>query len=37
VAIAATLATLGLLWWIVRREVDPETALVAAFVFAILP
>ncbi len=37
VAIAATLATLGLLWWIVRREVGPETALVAAFVFAIVP
>jgi 4-amino-4-deoxy-L-arabinose transferase-like glycosyltransferase len=37
VAIAATLFTLGLLWWIVRREAGPETALVAAFAFAVLP
>ena len=37
VAIMATLVTLGLLWWIVRREAGPETALVAAFAFAVLP
>ena len=36
-AIAATLVTLGLLWWIVRREEGPETALVAALAFAVLP
>jgi 4-amino-4-deoxy-L-arabinose transferase-like glycosyltransferase len=37
VAITATLSTLILLWWLVRREAGPETALVAALVFAILP
>jgi 4-amino-4-deoxy-L-arabinose transferase-like glycosyltransferase len=37
VAIAATLATLVLVWWIVRREEGTETALVAAFVFAVVP
>jgi len=37
VAIAATLFTLGLLWWIVRREAGPEAALVAALIFAVLP
>jgi 4-amino-4-deoxy-L-arabinose transferase-like glycosyltransferase len=37
VAIAATLATLALVWWLVRREAGPESALVAAFAFAIIP
>jgi 4-amino-4-deoxy-L-arabinose transferase-like glycosyltransferase len=37
VAIAATLATLVLLWWIVRREAGPEPALVAAFAVAVVP
>ena len=37
VAISATLATLALLWWVVRRETGPEPALVAAFAFAVIP
>jgi len=37
VAIAATLMTVGLLWWIVRREAGPEPALVAALAFAVIP
>ena len=37
VAIAATLATLVLAWSIVRREEGPEAALIAAFVFAVIP
>jgi hypothetical protein len=37
VAIAATLTTLALLWWIVRREEGPEAALIVAFAFAVVP
>jgi hypothetical protein len=37
VAIAATLATLMLVWWIVRREEGPEAALIAALAFAVVP
>ena len=37
VAIAATLASLVLVWWIVRREEGTEAALVAAFVLAVVP
>lgn len=37
VAISASLATLVLLWWIVRREAGPLPALVSALAFAILP
>ncbi len=37
VAISATLATLVLLWWIVRREAGPRPALVSALAFAVLP
>jgi 4-amino-4-deoxy-L-arabinose transferase-like glycosyltransferase len=37
VAIAATLATLALVWWIVRREEGPEPALIAALAFAVIP
>jgi 4-amino-4-deoxy-L-arabinose transferase-like glycosyltransferase len=37
IAIAATLATIALVWWIVRREEGPGAALVAALTFAIIP
>jgi 4-amino-4-deoxy-L-arabinose transferase-like glycosyltransferase len=37
VAMAATLATLVLVWWIVRREEGPATALVAALTLAVVP
>ncbi len=37
IAISATLTSLVLLWWIVRREAGPLPALVSALAFAVLP
>jgi len=37
VAIAATLSTLVLVWWIVRREEGSKAALVAALALAVIP
>ena len=36
-AVASTLLALVVLWWMVHREAGPETALVAAAFFAIVP